>query len=196
MFHDFNEVKFENKDELMNLFKENITMKELKDYCNKYIAEGLQVGKKYVFYGIDEKYKDIHSIITCNIQKGIKELWEKYNIDNKTVNSIFKMAIWELGLFFNYGCISIWDNIGGYRFEKKTRKNASVNNASFVLEKLPYFVFYEKDIDDLTIRDYLIKKLKEKREKMIENYKDEILSWEKSIKDNENMIDNLNKINL
>lgn len=192
----FNNIKFEKKEDLLEFFKEEITMKELKEYCNKYIAEGLQVGERYVFYGLDEKYKDIHSIITYNIKKGIAELWEKYKIDNEKINNIFKVGVWELGLYVDFDCISIFDNIGAYKFEKRTRKNASISNATFVLEELPHFEFYEDNIDNLTIKNYIVKKLNEKKEKMIEHYRKEITSWENSIRNNKNMINNLEKIDL
>ena len=71
-----NSVKFLNEKGIMDILKK-IKMSEFKEFCNKHIADNLIIDEKYNFNGRN----NIHSIITENIAKGIKELWQKYNID-------------------------------------------------------------------------------------------------------------------
>ena len=182
--------------DLVKFLRNDLKMKEIKEYCNKYISEGLEVGKKYSFLGIDKNYQDIHYIIVNNIKKGLFELWNKYNFDIEEINEIFVQSTWNMNFFADYELISVWETIGRYDFKRKVRKNASISNSTFILEKLPYFDFIEENIEELTIKEYIIKKLKEKKEKKIERFNNEIIDLKQSIKDYEDNIKKYQAISL
>lgn len=182
--------------DLIKFLRNDLKMKEIKEYCNKYISEGLEVGKKYSFLGIDKDYQDIHYIITSNIKKGLFELWNKYNFNIEEINKIFVQTTWNMDLFADYELISVWETIGRYDFKRKIRKNASISNSTFTLEELPHFDFIEENIEELTIKEYIIKKLKEKKENIIERFNNEIIDLKQSIKDCEDNIKKYQDINL
>lgn len=182
--------------DLIKFLRNDLKMKEIKEYCNKYISEGLKIGEKYSFNGIDRNYQDIHYIIVNNIKKGLFELWNKYNFNIEEINKIFVQSIWNMDLFADYELISVWETIGRYNFKRKIRKNASISNSTFTLEELPYFDFIEENIEELTIKEYIIKKLKEKKEKTIERFNNEIIDLKQSIKDCEDNIKKYQSINL
>lgn len=182
--------------DLVKILRKDLKMKEIKEYCNKYISEGLKIGEKYSFNGIDRNYQDIHYIIVNNIKKGLFELWNKYNFNIEEINKIFVQSIWNMDLFADYELISVWETIGRYNFKRKIRKNASISNSTFTLEELPYFDFIEENIEELTIKEYIIKKLKEKKEKTIERFNNEIIDLKQSIKDCEDNIKKYQSINL
>ena len=182
--------------DLIKFLRNDLKMKEIKEYCNKYISEGLEVGKKYSFLGIDKDYQDIHYIITSNIKKGLFELWNKYNFNIEEINKIFVQTTWNMDLFADYEPISVWETIGRYDFKRKIRKNASISNSTFTLEELPHFDFIEENIEELTIKEYIIKKLKEKKENIIERFNNEIIDLKQSIKDCEDNIKKYQDINL
>lgn len=131
-----NIVKFLNEKGIMNVLK-NIKMKEFKEFCNKHITDDLKINEKYVFSGGN----DIHSIITENIARGIKELWQKYNIDYAVMTELFHVGIWRSQIIVDYESICAWEDFGVYNFGNKIRKNASVSNSSFKLTELPTFDF-------------------------------------------------------
>lgn len=189
-------MKFENKEDIIKFLNKDITMGELKEYCNKYISEGLEIGKKYSFIGIDKKYQDIHYIIVNNIKKGLLELCNKYNFDIKILDEIFIQYVWNLSLIFEYKSISIYEIVGRYNFKRKIRKNASVSNATFILEELPYFEFCNENIDDLSIKDFIIGQINNKRNKLIDNCIKKIQEYKNIIIENENEIKKLKNINL
>lgn len=183
-----NSVKFLNEKGIMNVLKK-IKMSEFKEFCNKHIADNLIIDEKYNFNGRN----NIHSIITENIAKGIKELWQKYNIDYAMMTELFHIGVWRSQIMVEYETIYAWEDFGAYSFGSKIRKNASIGNSSFRLTKLPNFGFYE-NIDDLSIYDFMIKVLDEKRNNMIKKYQEEIERYTKNIEDNKKMISDLNNI--
>ena len=182
--------------DLVKFLRKDLKMKEIKEYCNKYISEGLEVGKKYSFLGIDRNYQDIHYIIVNNIKKGLFELWNKYDFDIEEINKIFVQSIWNMDLFADYELISVWETIGRYDFKRKVRKNASISNSTFTLEELPYFDFIEENIEELTIKEYIVGKLEEKKEEIIKRLNNEIVDLKQSIRNCEDDIKKYQAINL
>lgn len=182
--------------DLVKFLRNDLKMKEIKEYCNKYISEGLEVGKKYSFLGIDKDYQDIHYIITSNIKKGLFELWNKYNFDIEEINKLFPMSTWNLRLIVNYELISVWEDIGRYDFKRKIRKNASISNSTFILEEIPHFDFIEENIEELTIKEYIVGKLEEKKEEIIKRLNNEIVDLKQSIRNCEDDIKKYQAINL
>ena len=59
----------------LEVFKK-ISLKEFKNYVNKYISEDLEVGNRYDYGGRNS----IHYTIMKNIKKGITELYNKYGV--------------------------------------------------------------------------------------------------------------------
>lgn len=184
-----NSVKFLNEKGIMDILKK-IKMSEFKEFCNKYITDDLQLDEKYNFNGRN----NIHSIITENIAKGIKELWQKYNIDYAMMTELFHIGVWRSQIMIDYETIYAWEDFGAYSFGSKIRKNASVSNSSFRLTKLPTFAFYDEEIEDLSIYDFIVRVLNNKRNVMIEQYKKEIEEYTKNIEDNKKKINELNNI--
>lgn len=184
-----NIVKFLNEKGIMNVLK-NIKMKEFKEFCNKHITDNLVIDEKYAFSGRN----NIHSIITENIAKGVKELWQKYNIDYAVMSDLFHIGIWRTQILVDYDNICAWEDFGKYTFGNKIRKNASISNFSFKLTKLPTFVFYDEEIENLSIYDFIVMILNNKRNVMIEQYKKEIEEYTKNIEDNKKKINELNNI--
>ena len=189
-------MKFENKEDIIKLLNKDITMGELKEYCNKYISEGLEIGKKYSFIGIDKKYQDIHYIIVNNIKRGLLELCNKYNFDIKILDEIFIQYVWNLSLIFEYKSISIYEIVGRYNFKRKIRKNANISNNTFILEELPYFEFCNENIENLTIKDFIIEQINIKKSKLINKYIEEIQEYKNYIAKNEDSIRELKNIDL
>lgn len=184
-----NSVKFLNEKGIMDILKK-IKMSEFKEFCNKYITDNLQLDEKYSFNGRN----NIHSIITENIAKGTKELWQKYNIDYAMMTELFHIGVWRSQIMVDYETIYAWEDFGVYRFGSKIRKNASISNSSFRLTKLPTFVFYDEKIENLSIYDFIVMILNNKRNVMIEQYKKEIEEYTKNIEDNKKKINELNNI--
>ena len=184
-----NSVKFLNEKGIMDILKK-IKMSEFKEFCNKYITDDLQLDEKYNF----NERNNIHSIITENIAKGTKELWQKYNIDYAMMTELFHIGVWRSQIMVDYETIYAWEDFGVYRFGSKIRKNASISNSSFRLTKLPTFVFYDEKIENLSIYDFIVMILNNKRNVMIEQYKKEIEEYTKNIEDNKKKINELNNI--
>lgn len=184
-----NSVKFLNEKGIMDILKK-IKMSEFKEFCNKYITDDLQLDEKYNFNGRN----NIHSIITENIAKGTKELWQKYNIDYAMMTELFHIGVWRSQIMVDYETIYAWEDFGVYRFGSKIRKNASISNSSFRLTKLPTFVFYDEKIENLSIYDFIVMILNNKRNAMVEQYKKEIEEYTKNIEDNKKKINELNNI--
>ena len=182
--------------DLVKFLRNDLKMKEIKEYCNKYISEGLEVGKKYSFLGIDKDYQDIHYIIVNNIKKGLFELWNKYNFNIEKISKIFVQSTWNMDLFADYELISVLETIGRYDFKRKVRKNASISNSTFILEELPYFDFIEENIEELTIKEYIVGKLEEKKEEIIKRLNNEIVDLKQSIRNCEDDIKKYQAINL
>lgn len=184
-----NSVKFLNEKGIMDILKK-IKMSEFKEFCNKYITDDLQLDEKYNFNGRN----NIHSIITENIAKGIKELWQKYNIDYAMMTELFHIGVWRSQIMVDYETIYAWEDFGAYSFGSKIRKNASIGNSSFRLTKLPNFGFYNEEIEDLSIYDFIVMILNNKRNAMVEQYKKEIEEYTRNIEDNKKKIIELNNI--
>ena len=184
-----NSVKFLNEKGIMDILKK-IKMSEFKEFCNKYITDDLQLDEKYNFNGRN----NIHSIITENIAKGTKELWQKYNIDYAMMTELFHIGVWRSQIMVDYETIYAWEDFGAYSFGSKIRKNASIGNSSFRLTKLPNFGFYNEEIEDLSIYDFIIMILNNKRNSMVEQYKKEIEEYTRNIEDNKKKINELNNI--
>lgn len=184
-----NSVKFLNEKGIMDILKK-IKMSEFKEFCNKYITDDLQLDEKYNFNGRN----NIHSIITENIAKGIKELWQKYNIDYAMMTELFHIGVWRSQIMVDYETIYAWEDFGAYSFGSKIRKNASIGNSSFRLIKLPNFGFYNEEIEDLSIYDFIIMILNNKRNSMVEQYKKEIEEYTRNIEDNKKKINELNNV--
>ena len=184
-----NSVKFLNEKGIMDILKK-IKMSEFKEFYNKNITDDLQIDEKYNFNGRN----NIHSIITENIAKGTKELWQKYNIDYAMMTELFHIGVWRSQIMVDYETIYAWEDFGVYRFGSKIRKNASISNSSFRLTKLPTFVFYDEKIENLSIYDFIVMILNNKRNVMIEQYKKEIEEYTKNIEDNKKKINELNNI--
>lgn len=190
-------LKEKNIDEVLK----KIRVAEFVEYVNKYIGEGLEVGKKYEYNGRDS----IHYIIIENIKKGLHELYSKYGIDYAKMFDFLRVNTWQLSISIDYKEVSVWENIGKYDFETKTRKNASSSNSTFILESIPKFEMYDSWLrDKLVIRDYVsydikslniyefyIGLLEGQRQRMIGRYESEILGWKRNIADNKKMISNL-----
>lgn len=184
-----NSVKSLNEKGIMDILKK-IKMSEFKEFCNKYITDDLQLDEKYNFNGRN----NIHSIITKNIAKGIKELWQKYNIDYAMMTELFHIGVWRSQIMVDYETIYAWEDFGAYSFGSKIRKNASIGNSSFRLTKLPTFVFYDEKIENLSIYDFIVMILNNKRNAMVEQYKKEIEEYTRNIEDNKKKIIELNNI--
>ena len=106
------------------------------------------------------------------------------------------MSTWNLRLIVNYELISVWEDIGRYDFKRKIRKNASISNSTFILEEIPHFDFIEENIEELTIKEYIVGKLEEKKEEIIKRLNNEIVDLKQSIRNCEDDIKKYQAINL
>lgn len=172
-------------------------------YANRYIGENLEIGEQYNFH-----YQDsIHYTIKKNIEKGLHDLFSNYKIDYADMFDLFKVNTWNISISVEYNGISCWKNIGRYDFDKKTRKNASVNNSKFNLMGLPifkldddlrnYVVSYDYisyDIGSLTMYEFIIGLLEGERQKMISKYQADILGCKRKIAEDRSKIEDLENI--
>ncbi len=160
-----------------------IKIKDLKEYGEKYIAEDLEVGKKYNFNGKNS----VHYTMYANIKKGFNELWEKFNA-SEVCKTLFFISSWDIRLNLDYKGISVWnEQFMRYDFAVKTRKNASLSNSSFILNSTPCIKVYTDDLE-VSLYDYIIKLLDEQRNKYIGQYRSEIASLKRQIKDDEKFV--------
>lgn len=185
-----NEIKVLKDKGILETFKK-ITIKELKEYVEKYICDDLEVGKKYCYNGRD----NIHQIMEKNINKGLTSLFDKYKIHYTETFEFIKCYTWVLSVYGNYEDICIWENIGRYVINAQQRRNASISNSQFTLVSRPYFELYVDD-DTMSIYDYIISLLDEKKKAMIGNYESENASFQKQIRDNKRKIKSLESIDL
>lgn len=168
----------------------SISMKELKEYMNKYICEGLEVGKKYNYGGKNS----IHKVLKKNIEYGIADLCEKYEMNWKELYNILQINTWVISFYGEYEGISVWENIGRYVLSTQQRKNASISNDSFTLVDKPYFEYYNIEDENISIYDYIIYLFEERKSKMIGNYESEIASLKRALKDKEYQLDMCKKV--
>lgn len=180
-------------EKIVEKFK-SISLATLEVYLNNYIGENLKVGNKYHWFSFD-KSLDIHDIIRNNIFKGFSEFLSDNGIDYGIVKDTFRINVWDMTLIVNTDMISIWEDIGRYSLEHKIRKNASCTNSSFTLLEIPKFSFFKKD-KNISIYNFIIELLKEKKQKMIEHYKNEIMDWEKNIENNMREIHKLQNLDI
>lgn len=171
-----------------------ISLATLEVYLNNYMEENLKVGNKYHWFSFD-KALDIHNIIRTNIQKGFEEFLSDNEIDYAIVKETFKIGVWDMTLVLNMDMISLWENIGRYSLEKKVRKNASCRNNSFTLLEIPKFSFFVEN-KNISIYDFIIMLLEEKRKKMIEHYNNEINDWTRNIGNNMREINKLKNLDI
>lgn len=183
--------KIEDKKEILNVFKK-ISMKELKEYMNKYICVGLEVGNKYNYGGKGS----IHRLLKDNISCGIKELCIKYGIEEEMFFDIFRICTWNFSLCLEYKEISVWCNIGKYYFGQKTRKNASYNNSNFTLMNKPMCLYYDIEDENITLYDYIIVLLEDKKKEVIGKYESEIASFQRELKNKKKQLKDIQNINL
>ena len=175
------------KENILNGFKK-ITLEELENACNKFITDDLEIGKIYTI-------NEIHKIIRKNVENGIVNLlWEK-EIDYSIVREFLKVGTWELQFIFNYEEISVWENVGMYFVKWVQRKNASISNDKVKLTESPYFeIGVRKDFKitkvnkDMTLYDFVIWLLENKRKQLINRYKEEVEDYTRKIDDLNNQI--------
>lgn len=181
-----------------------IKMVELFDYANKYIGEGLEVGNKYEYSSYREN--DIHNIITENIKKGLHELWQKYGIDYADMFDFIIVNTWSIRVNITYEKISVWEDIGSYKFDTKRRKNASFDNKEFTLESIPKFELYDGlhdkvivdycsfDIKDLTIYEFYMGLLEKARLNAVTNLEKDIIEYKRKIAESKLEIEEIENI--
>lgn len=175
------------KENILNGFKK-ITLEELENACNKFITDDLEIGKIYTI-------NEIHKIIRKNVENGIVNLlWEK-EIDYSIVREFLKVGTWEMQFIFNYEEISVWENVGMYFVKWVQRKNASISNDKVKLTESPYFeIGVRKDFKitkvnkDMTLYDFVIWLLENKRKQLINRYKEEVEDYTRKIDDLNNQI--------
>lgn len=175
------------KENILNGFKK-ITLEELENACNKFITDDLEIGKIYTI-------NEIHKIIRKNVENGIVNLlWEK-EIDYSIVREFLKVGTWEMQFIFNYEEISVWENVGMYFVKWVQRKNASISNDKVKLTESPYFeIGVRKDFEitkvnkDMTLYDFVIWLLENKRKQLINRYKEEVEDYTRKIDDLNNQI--------
>lgn len=175
------------KENILNGFKKT-TLEELENACNKFITDDLEIGKIYTI-------NEIHKIIRKNIENGIVNLlWEK-EIDYSIVREFLKVGTWEMQFIFNYEEISVWENVGMYFVKWVQRKNASISNDKVKLTENPYFeIGVRKDFEitkvnkDMTLYDFVIWLLENKRKQLINRYKEEVEDYTRKIDDLNNQI--------
>lgn len=189
------------KEKNINEVLKKIKVKELVEYANKYIGEGLEVGNKYEYSNY--KGNDIHNIITENIKKGLHELWQKYNIDYADMFDFIMISTWNIRVNISYENVGVWEDIGSYKFDTKRRKNASFDNKEFTLEGIPKFELYDKlhnevivnycsfDIESLTIYEFYIGLLEKARLNAITNLEKDIVEYKRKIAENKLKIEEI-----
>lgn len=183
------------------IFK-SIKVKEFIEYCNKYVGNGLEVGKQYEYNGIDS----IHYVMKNNIEKGLFELYNKYGISVEDIKDIIKVSTWNIVLYIQYDEVSIWENIIKYNVEGKQRSNASVSNSRFTLLSIPKCVvntdiienmvdiihnFNSMNIEEMSLDEVITYLLEGKRQKEIGRIQSEILSLKRQINDKKKVISKL-----
>ena len=189
------------KNKLSEIFKK-ISVKELIEYCNKYIGEGLEVGKQYGYNGIDS----IHFIMKRNIEKGLLELYNKYRINLDDVKDIINVSSWNISLCMQYNEISIWENMIKYKVEGKQRKNASISNNNFTLLEIPICEINDEivknmvdiihnynsmNIKEMSLDEVIIYLLEGERQKQMARNQSEILALKRQINDKKKVISKL-----
>lgn len=175
------------KENILNGFKK-ITLEELENACNKFITDDLEIGKIYTI-------NEIHKIIRKNVENGIVNLlWEK-EINYSIVREFLKVGTWEMQFIFNYEEISVWENVGMYFVKWVQRKNASISNDKVKLTESPYFeIEVRKDFEitkvdkTMTLYDFVIWLLENKRKQLINRYKEEVEDYTRKIDDLNNQI--------
>lgn len=175
---------------LLDILKK-VTMKELKEYINKYICKDLEVGKKYNYNGRDS----IHYIISRNIRYGLGDLCEKYGIEKDSFYNLLNVNTWQLSIYAEYDGITIWQEIGKYKIQAQQRKNASISNSSFTLIDKPCFMYYDIEDENISIFDYIIMLLEEKKKQIIGNYESEIASLKKEVRNKEQSLKEYKNVN-
>ena len=185
----------------MEYFKDNgiidilkcISMSDFKNAVNKYIGDGLEINKKY-------NITDIHTKIMKNIELGLCDLYKEHNLDVELMSTWIRVNTWYITIFVDYKGINVWEEIGQYRFQYKGRSNARISNQNYTLLSTPIFEYkeneYIKNIEDLSMYDYIIRLLDYKRNALIGRYESEIASYKRNIRDNKKMVKNLVDINL
>lgn len=170
-----------------------INMNDFKNAVNKYIGDGLEINKRY-------NITDIHTKIMKNIELGLCDLYKEYNLDVELMSTWIRINTWYMTIFIDYKGINVWEEIGQYRFQYKARSNASVSNKNYTLLSTPMFEYkeneYVKNIEDLSMYDYIIRLLDYKRNALIGRYESEIASYKRSIRENRKMVKDLVNINL
>ena len=189
------------KEKNINEVLKKIKVKELVEYANKYIGEGLEVGNKYEYSSY--RGNDIHNIITENIKKGLHELWQKYNIDYADMFDFIMISTWNIRVNISYENVGVWEDIGSYKFNTKRRKNASFDNKEFTLESIPKFELYDKlhnevivnycsfDIESLTIYEFYIGLLEKARLNAITNLEKGIVEYKRKIAESKLQIEKI-----
>lgn len=189
------------KEKNINEVLKKIKVKELVEYANKYIGEGLEVGNKYEYSSY--RGNDIHNIITENIKKGLHELWQKYNIDYADMFDFIMISTWNIRVNISYENVGVWEDIGSYKFDTKRRKNASFDNKEFTLESIPKFELYDKlhnevivnycsfDIENLTIYEFYIGLLEKARLNAITNLEKDIVEYKRKIAESKLQIEKI-----
>lgn len=185
---------------------EKIKVRELVEYCNKYIGEGFEIGKVYDYHGLGS----ICYAIQKNVTKGMLELFNKYGIDADYGNDIIKIDNnWYIYMYIQYDIISICENIIQYNFGHKQRKNASVNNSKFTLTSFPVCIinneivknmvdiihdFNSMNIAEMSLDELITYLLEGKRQRIMANLQKEVLSLKREIDDKKKVINHLEDI--
>ena len=182
-----------NEEKILNGFK-MFSVKTFVDYCNKYIDESLIVNEKYEFSGRE----NIHYTIQDNIKKGLHELFGIYGIDYADIfnKDLIRLGSYDMTTFLNCEGIVVWEVFGRYNFDRQVRKNASFSNKTFTYKGNVKFTLVEdyKKLENMSLYDFLMFLVEEKRKAIIGKKLSEIEEHKKMIKDLKKEVKDLESI--
>lgn len=168
----------------------NISLHSFEEGCNKYITEGISVGKC--------ELGELHRRTRDNIEKGIVELLSNNNIDYSSVRGIFNIATWKSYISFDYEIIGVYEDFGNYYLDFTKRKNASMSNDTVTLNSIPRFEI-DKNIKDNvgvdnSVYDMLMFFVKGNAMQCVDYYEQENKELENTIQNNKKLILDYKKI--